>query len=73
MLKFKLGCYKLVLAIFHHRHASFLGHDLNWAYPLTMQNRIDDFGILELEVLFPYHLSHSIFQPSLKFPRRCYL
>ena len=64
---------QLVLAVFHYRHASFLGHDLDRAHPLTVRDRINDPGVQELEDLFLHHLSHGIVQPSLGFPRRCHV
>jgi len=63
----------LVLTVFHYRHASFLGHDLDRAHPLTVRDRIYDPGVQELEDLFLHHLSHGIVQPSLGFPRRCHV
>ena len=64
---------QLVLAVFHYRHASFLGHDLDGARPLTVRDRINDPGMEELEDFFLHHLSHGIVQPSLGFPRRCHV
>jgi hypothetical protein len=32
---------QFILAIFHDRHTSFLGHNMNRAYPLVVRDKID--------------------------------
>ena len=43
---------QLVLAVFHYCHASFLGHALDGAHPLTVRDRINDPIMQELENIF---------------------
>jgi hypothetical protein len=33
---------QFILAIFHDRHTSFLGHYLNWTHPLAIRDGIND-------------------------------